>query len=299
MEKSQSLAVRFALLAIFLWSTVASAFKIALGLAQPIQILVFSSFVSLVALLLIRHFSKETSPLISEFKRYPVRFALAGFINPVVYYLVLFEAYDFLPAQIAQTINYTWGIVLALLAAPILKQKLSKYDLIGLFICYLGVVILITRLDFDAGLQFNQTGLILALLSTILWASYWLLTAKIQTPPITALSISFLCASPWLIAITLMHYTEFDFSFTTFASTIYIGLFEMSVSFVFWLMAIKYASNTAQISSLIYLSPFLSLILIYFLVGEAIYPTTLLALIVICVGLFIQKRKPKAPIAVN
>ena len=47
---------------------------------------------------------------------------LAALLNPVAYYLILFEAYDRLPAQLAQPINITWTIVLALMAGLILKQ---------------------------------------------------------------------------------------------------------------------------------------------------------------------------------
>ncbi len=35
-------------------------------------------------------------------------FALLGLLNPVAYYLVLFKAYDLLPAHVAQPINYTY-----------------------------------------------------------------------------------------------------------------------------------------------------------------------------------------------
>ncbi|GIR70608.1 MAG: hypothetical protein CM15mP74_18590 [Halieaceae bacterium] len=48
-----------------------------------------------------------------------------GWLNPGLYYLVLFAAYDQLPAQEAMAINYSWGITLALIAAPLLQQRLT------------------------------------------------------------------------------------------------------------------------------------------------------------------------------
>ena len=62
-------------------------------------------------------------------------------LNPVLYYLVLFEAYDRLPAQIAQPLNYTWAITLALLAVPLLGQRLSGRDMLAVLLGYGGVVI--------------------------------------------------------------------------------------------------------------------------------------------------------------
>ena len=44
-----------------------------------------------------------------------VRAAALGFLNPFLYYVVLFKAYDLLPAQEAQPLNYTWAITLAIL----------------------------------------------------------------------------------------------------------------------------------------------------------------------------------------
>ena len=70
--------------------------------------------------------------------------AIFALLNPVLYYLVLFEAYDRLPAQIAQPLNYTWAIVLALLAVPVLGQRLTLRMGLGIFIGYLGVVVLLT-----------------------------------------------------------------------------------------------------------------------------------------------------------
>ena len=41
---------------------------------------------------------------------------ILGLVNPFLYYLVLFKAYDLLPAQEAQAINYTWALMLAFLS---------------------------------------------------------------------------------------------------------------------------------------------------------------------------------------
>jgi len=51
----------------------------------------------------------------------------------------------------------------------------------------------------------------------------------------------------------------------------------------------KLTDNTARISNLIFLSPFLSLIFIHFLLGEDILPSTFIGLILIVAGLFCQR----------
>jgi drug/metabolite transporter (DMT)-like permease len=69
----------------------------------------------------------------------------------------------------------------------------------------------------------------------------------------------------------------------------YVGIFEMGITFVIWLKALKFSKTTAHVSNLIYLSPFLSLVFIYLFVGEQILLSTVIGLILIVVGIFIQQ----------
>lgn len=292
MEKNQPLAIRLALITVFFWSTVATAFKLALSQASPMQVVVISSLTSILVLALIYFIqqNKDEHSLSYYFKLSPKRYLLAGTINPVLYYWVLFAAYDKLPAQVAQSINYTWAIVLSLLAVPILKQRFTKGDMVGLGFCYLGVFTVVTRLEFASLTHISTLGVVLALLSTVLWASYWLANTKLKAPPVTSLLICFLCAIPSLLVIVFINQDSFNFTLKNSLAGIYVGLFEMSLAFVFWLKAMRVAQSTAQISSLIYISPFLSLVFIYFILGEPIYATTLVGLGVICIGLILQKK---------
>ena len=74
---------------------------------------------------------------------------------------------------------------------------------------------------------------------------------------------------------------------------IYVGLFEMGITFVLWLSALKLTQNTARVSNLIFASPFISLVLLANIIGEQIHPTTLIGLMLIVFGLVIQQIKFK------
>jgi drug/metabolite transporter (DMT)-like permease len=63
----------------------------------------------------------------------------------------------------------------------------------------------------------------------------------------------------------------------------------MCINFILWLMALKLSSTTAKVSNLIYLSPFISLILIHFFVGEVILLSTIIGLLFIVGGIIIQQ----------
>ncbi|HPY52190.1 MAG TPA: EamA family transporter, partial [Sedimentisphaerales bacterium] len=71
---------------------------------------------------------------------------------------------------------------------------------------------------------------------------------------------------------------------------VYIGLFEMGITFLAWLKALKLARTTAHVVNLIYLVPFLSLLVIALVLDEQILPATLVGLVLIIAGIVLQKR---------
>ena len=62
-------------------------------------------------------------------KQYAQSFGM-GLINPCLYYFLLFGAFDRLPAQEAQPLNYTWALVLAYMSVPFLGHRLRKLDIV-------------------------------------------------------------------------------------------------------------------------------------------------------------------------
>lgn len=287
--KNQKKAMLFGLLTVLLWSTVASAFKITLSHFAPIQMVLIASLTSIVLLLGIARYQNKLSLLKPYLMKQPLFYLTLGVINPFLYYLVLFKAYDLLPASQAQALNYTWAITLTLLSVPFLGHKIRKKDWVAILFSYTGALVIATKGDI-LGLNFdNPLGVGYALLSTLIWACYWIINAKNNNDPIVSLLLGFLLSLPFtLIATALLA----DFNFSSLPGVlgaVYIGLFEMGISFVLWLMAIKLATNTAQVSNLIFISPFISLFLLSVIVGEDIHPSTFIGLVTIIVGLIIQQ----------
>ena len=146
---SQKQAYVYGLSAVLLWSTVATAFKLALQYLDPIQLLLYASATSTLVLgFVVVVQGKARHVFLCTRRQYMLSLVL-GLLNPCFYYLVLFKAYDLLPAQEAQPLNYTWAITLALLSIPLLKQKLSKWDIIGSLVAYGGVFHFDTRRYFE------------------------------------------------------------------------------------------------------------------------------------------------------
>jgi drug/metabolite transporter (DMT)-like permease len=71
--------------------------------------------------------------------------------------------------------------------------------------------------------------------------------------------------------------------------SVYIGLFEMGISVVLWQSALKISTTVSRVASLVFITPFLSLVVLYIVLGEKILASTFFGLILICAGLILQK----------
>ncbi len=289
MSKNQTRATYLALAAVLCWSTVATAFKLALMQLSPLQLLFFSALFSWLFLLgftvVSGRLSLIKSTMAAEWKTY----LQLGVLNPFLYYFVLFQAYDLLPAQQAQALNYTWAIMLSLLAVPLLGQRLRRQDLVALVLSYFGVLVICTKGDL-AQLNFESVpGVLLALFSTLLWALYWIVNTKSKADPVVGLLCCFSISLP-LIALLMSYQGVWMIpSLKAWLLSGYIGLFEMGITFVLWLLAMKAAENTAAISNLIFVSPFLSLTFIALILKEEIAIATPVGLGFIILGLLVQR----------
>lgn len=287
----QKRAYCFAIAAVLFWSTVASAFKISLVYLDTYQLLLISSLSATFILFLIVLLQGKLNLISKLHLRDYSCLLLFGLLNPFLYYLILFKAYDLLPAQIAQSLNYTWAIILMFLSIPILGHKVTRHDLLATLICYTGVVIICMGGSAIATASLSFTGIVLALLSTIIWALYWLYKTRDNIDPVVGLFISFLFSLPFIALAFYLFSEQSSWPLNGILAGIYVGLFEMGITFVLWLSAMQLTRSVARISTLIYCSPFLSLFFIYYLLGERIAITTVAGLVMIVTGLLLQRRQ--------
>ncbi|WP_029551069.1 DMT family transporter [Thermococcus zilligii] len=272
---------KHAFLVVLLWSTVASAFKLSLRYLTPLQLLFYASLTSLIifGFLYSREFSLRKKHLRSTY---------LGLMNPFLYYTVLFSAYDRLPAQEAQALNYTWPLMLVLLSVPLLGKKPQKRAVLGLSIGFFGALLVATRgnitsLDFS-----DSTGVALGLGSAVIWATYWLLNLRDDRPPIEKMFWNFLFGFAYVFTALALSGGLAIPPLGGLAGAVYVGLFEMGVTFFLWYKAIEDEMEFA--SNLAYLVPFLSLFFISVIVSESIAPATVLGLAMIVGGIIVGKR---------
>jgi drug/metabolite transporter (DMT)-like permease len=279
----------YALFTVILWSTVATAFKIALNDLDILHLLLIANLTAIISTFAILVISGKFSNIFNHGIMYHSRSLFLGFLNPYVYYLVLFKAYSLLPAQIAQPLNFTWPVVLTVMSVFLLGQRVSARSIAGIIISFAGVIFISSQGNLTVIKINNLSGILLALISAFIWSFYWIISVKDKRDEEVKIFLNFLCSGIYII-ITCIILSDFNLMLTKgFYAAIYAGLFEMGITFIIWIKALQLSKSTAKTANLIYISPFLSLVFIHFILKEEIFITSIIGLILIVLGIIIQR----------
>ena len=286
----QNRAYIYAGTAVLMWSTVGSAFKLTLSVISPIQMLLYASFFSILVLFVILLVYNKLPVLLSSGHKDILHSALNALLNPFLFYIVLFNAYDLLLTQEAMVLNFTWPVTLTLLSILILKQRINWKSLLAIFISLIGIVVIATKGDLMSFKFSNINGVILALSSTVIWSFFWIINIRDKRDEVVKLFLNFTFGFIYILVTAIIMKMVVLPPWRALAGTIYIGLFEMGIAYVFWLKGLQLSSTTAKVSNLIFLAPFISLIIINLTVGEQILWSTFAGLAFITAGIVMQRK---------
>lgn len=292
----QKKAFLLALLAVLFWSTMSSAFNLTLKHIEFDQLLLWSSLAGMMTLFVINQAGKNKLRFSKLTKKDLFSSAVMGLLNPFLYYLILFKAYELLEAQVAGTLNYIWPIVLVLLSIPLLRQEIKWLSLLAIFISFFGLVIISTRGDLITFKMANPLGVGLAVGSAVFWALYWILNMKDEREETGKIFLNLVFGFFYILVYLSITKGIYFPSSEALLGAAYIGMFEMSITFVIWLKALQFSSNTAKVSNLIYLSPFIALFFIRYAVGEKIHLATVIGLFFIVAGIILQQFVTNKPV---
>ncbi len=286
--KNQKLAYLYIGIVIFLWSTVAAAFKVSLKYLSVLQLLFIASLTSAFVLFVILIFENKVKNLFTGGKKAILYSFITALLNPFLYYLVLFTAYDLLPAQVAQPLNYTWPLVLVILSGIFLKQKIPLLNYIAIAVSFIGAAIVASYGNLSAFHSLNITGVFLALLSALIWGTFWIANLKDKREEAVKLCLNFIIGTVFIFFLGLTKNVFTSVDVRGVAPAIYVGLFEMGITYLLFLKALALSKTTAKVGILVYLAPFLSLIFIRIIVKEETMLSTFIGLLLIVLGIVID-----------
>ncbi len=283
---SNSKALMLTGVAVLSWSTVATAFKTSLKYFTHYEMLTVASVTALLIFTALMTVERRWGELRRLSRSQWGSLALLGLVNPTAYYLIMFSAYNLLPAQVAQPVNYCWPIILAVLLAVFTNRPISRRKYFGMTVSLAGLAIISSGGSGITGDELSPVGLLYAIASAGLWAFYWLMNNRYgdTISESVRLFVGFFFGVIYLFAGLLFVETDFS-SVPGLLSSVYVGAFEIGIPFICFGLALRLTTNVALVNQLCYLAPFMSLFFISMILHETIVPTTYVGLVLIVGGL--------------
>ena len=173
-------------------------------------------------------------------------------------------------------------------ACIILKEQLTVRKMSALLISFAGVAIVSggSLLTLDTKMLI---GTLCCLLGAMSYGAFTAFNKKYQFDMSVSMMFSFFASFVLSLIINLVIGTEWSMSIAQVLGFAWNGVFSMATAGVCWAMALN-RGNTAKISSLAYITPFLSLVWIFIFLHEPISAMTLLGFAVILLGVIIQMK---------
>ncbi|MEE9447054.1 MAG: DMT family transporter, partial [Arenicellales bacterium] len=161
--------------------------------------------------------------------------------------------------------------------------------ILAIAVSFIGVVIIATHGNVFSMQFSNPLGVSLALVSTVVWASYWLISQTDQQDSLLRLWVNFIAGVVWMALLMSFTHSWVMPPTSALMGAAYIGLFEMSLAFYCWFQALRLSDNIGLMNNLIFLTPFGSLMVIALVLKEPIHVSTVLGLGLICASILIQR----------
>jgi len=277
----------YASISILFWATTASAFKITLKYLDFVNVLFYSNIIALIVFFIINFRNGNFKNLNL---RENVKSIYFGFFVPFLYYIFLFLGYSILKGQEMLILNNTWQIFLSILSAIFILKRIKLNEVIGIFLSFFGIIFLASKGNLFALNIIEPYKIFIGITCALIWAFYWLLSTTDNRKIEVRLFYNFLFGFVYICAFLII-FGKFKFNLYGFLGSVYIGLFEMSITYLIYAKALSYKEDIPKISNFMYLAPLISLMLLSIIVKEKIEIYTIISAIFIILGIFINSRK--------
>ena len=283
----------YAIISVLLWSTTATVSKLLLGSLDSMQILLLSSLFSFLFLLIINCFNGS----IKEIKKYKPKdyliiFAL-GVIGIFLYDLFFYLGINAMQASQAFIINYLWPIMTVLFACIILREKFTIRKIIAIIISFIGVIIVSSNGNLLSIEKSSLMGTIYCLLAAILYGLFSALNKKQNYNKYTSMMLFYFNSTIISLIYVIATKRFFVPELSQTLGLLWIGIFTSAVAYTSWALALA-KGDTARISNIAYLTPFISLVWTGIVLKEKISFYSVLGLVIIVLGIFIQMKNKVA-----
>ena len=278
---------------IIFWGTLATLNKLLLKSLDAMFVLAVSSIVAFIFLFIFNLFTGKLRKLKTYSLSDIVRMVALGILGFFCYNLFYLLGIDVLPAQEAMILNYMWPAMIIIFSCIILKEIMTLKKIVATLMSIVGVIVVASEGDISKIASGNLKGIVFCLLAAISYGLYSVLNKKEDFDKSIAIMIGYLSTAIIAFICIAITGTESTINLGIVFGILYNGIACNAISYLFWVLALD-KGNTAIISNLAYLTPFISLIICAVILHENISWYSIIGLVMIVSGIFVQsvgKRK--------
>jgi len=293
MSNSKLFTYGEALFAVIVWGASFIATKLALKEISPITIVWLRFLMGVVilglAVVLRQQFSLPD-------KKEWAYFALLGFLGITFHQGLQSNGLRTSEAGTTAWIVSTTPVFMALLGWLILKEGLGWAKTFGILIAFIGVLVVISKGNIGSVSigRFGAPGDILILISAVNWAVFSALSRRGLKSYPASLMMFYVMSFGWLFTSLLFIPTNGlaeigNLTSNGWMGVAFLGIFCSGLAYIAWYDALK-ALTTAQTGVFLYLEPLVTVVVAFFVLGEAITPALLVGGAVILFGVWLVNR---------
>lgn len=313
-----------ALITVAIWSTTATTVKLLMASIPNLEALCVSSFFAFLFLLALNLVSPRRRALMRQYR--PVDYAKMaglGFLGLFLYSALYYYGIGRLSAQVACIVNYLWPIMLVLFSCLLLHERLTLPKIAGLALSFAGIVVLslgggaaggsggfaagvaacviaaacyglFCVLNKKAAMDQNITMMIIWLTTAVCSCLLGLITSAVPgNATATDAAAAAGASADGCLSASLIS-GKIPGSWTLLSAPELLGLLWLGVvvdaaAYLFWAIAVNNAKETALVSNLAYLVPFLSVLLSAVVLKERLTMSAFAALLLIVAGVLVQE----------
>lgn len=281
----------YAAAAIVTWSTMPTISKLLLDEMDSYKVLCISTFFATAAMIIINICSKKWKVMKSYRLKDYLKMAVIGLPGVFLYYAFYYAGTARMSASQAFIINYLWPIMSIVFASIVLREKMTARKIIAIIISFLGVFTVAGDdiINFNAETVF---GMLFCFGAAVCYGLYTAVNKKSSYDKQVSMTVAMLVAFLPSLIIVLIRGGNLLIKPMQLPGMLWNGVATMAFANLAWALALS-LGNTAKVSNLAYITPFLSLVWTFFILKEPIDTMSLLGLCVIVLGIIIQLKGDK------
>jgi len=222
-------------------------------------------------------------------------FFILALFEPFLYFLGENYGIRYVSPTVASIIISTIPVVTPIFSYIFLNEKLSIYNIAGLLISFLGVIIVLTAKN--STLVFSLKGILLLFLSVLAAVGYSIiakpLTGRYSSVKIVYLQniIGILYFAPLLFTLEIKELVQTSLNFEIINALLQLAVFASTLAFILMTTSIrKLGVNKTNV--FVNLIPVATALFAFILYGQILSIQEIIGILVVIIGLFLaQKRK--------